>query len=194
MDKKTFEKNEVIFNQGEVQDFMFDIVSGKVGIYVDYDKESENKLTELSAGDLFGEMGMIDNLPRSATAVALEATQVNQIGILDFADYFRENPESVVQVIKQLTGRLRELTVDYMEACATIAQINNLTNIPEVAKAIENADNDEKKKKKSRGLRKCIKKFAAVYKEYDDAMMEFYNNSGYQNMTGIPGSHHYTNY
>ena len=72
MEERTFSKGEVIFKQGTYQSEMYTILQGKVGIYADYETQQEKKLTELTAGEFFGEMGMMECYPRSATAVALD--------------------------------------------------------------------------------------------------------------------------
>ena len=72
---KRFAKGEVIFKEGALESFMYDLIEGKVGIYAHYGEAGEKLLTELNAEDggaTFGEMGLIDVMPRSATAVALE--------------------------------------------------------------------------------------------------------------------------
>ena len=72
----TFAPGEVIFWQGDFSNSMFDIISGKVGIYSGYETEQEKLLAELGKDDTLGEMGMIEVYPRSATAVALEPETV----------------------------------------------------------------------------------------------------------------------
>ena len=79
-------KDEVIFRQGESSRCMYRIQSGRVGIFLDYGGAREKRLTELDAGRYFGEMGLLDDEPRSATAVALTAdTTLQLIRDEDFA-------------------------------------------------------------------------------------------------------------
>ena len=66
----TFKKDEVIFKQGDFAHSMFDIVSGSVGVFVSYGGENETRLTVLKRGEFLGEMGLIENYPRSAAAVS----------------------------------------------------------------------------------------------------------------------------
>lgn len=117
----TFNKNQVIFRQGESSPCMYDVHWGKVGIYADYGTPNEKLLTELLADEFFGEMGMIENCPRSATAVALERnTKVQVITPETFQRYFTERPSKVLQIMQHMSQRLRRLTKDYMEACQTV--------------------------------------------------------------------------
>ena len=64
-------RNEIIFNQGDKSDCMYDIRVGTVGIYANYGTKEEKLLTELTKDQFFGEMGIIEGYPRSATAVAM---------------------------------------------------------------------------------------------------------------------------
>ena len=62
---KFYEEGEVIFNQGEVSDCAFVIEHGKVDIFIE-----DETLDTLINGDLFGEMGVLDQKPRSTSARA----------------------------------------------------------------------------------------------------------------------------
>ena len=66
IDAHQIKAGSVIFREGEAADQLFVIKSGEVRIQI-----GNRTVTELSAGDIFGEMALIDNEPRSATAVAV---------------------------------------------------------------------------------------------------------------------------
>lgn len=122
MSTKAFKKGGVIFQQGDASDCMYDILWGKVGIYVNYGTPEEKLLTTLETEQFFGEMGMIEGLPRSATAVALTSdTKVRVITPESFQTYFQERPAKVLLIMQNMSRRIRELTVDYLEACRTVA-------------------------------------------------------------------------
>jgi CRP-like cAMP-binding protein len=57
----------------------------------------------------FGEMGLIDDLPRSATVVAVEPTVCALLAKWDFANELREDPDIALALLPVLTGRIREL-------------------------------------------------------------------------------------
>lgn len=119
---KTLKKNTVIFREGEVGNTMYDIWWGKVGIYSGYGTSDQKLLATLGEDAFFGEMGMIENLPRSATAVTLEETQVQIIDMENFEEYLKQKPAKVHTILEHTSSRLRELSVDYVEAYATISQ------------------------------------------------------------------------
>ena len=121
MNKAVFNKGEVIFRQGDPGNCMYDVVWGSVGVYAEYGTPNEKKLAELRPGDFFGEMGLLEQSPRSATVVALENdTQVSVIMESDFRDYFEENPAKVFTIMQTLSQKLRRTTQDYLDVCRTV--------------------------------------------------------------------------
>ena len=124
MEQKTFKQNDVIFRQGDAADCMYAVRSGAVGVYLDFGGPGELKLTELQAGQYLGEMGLLDSAPRSATAVALsDDTALDVIAESDFRAVFDENPEQFLNMLQQMSSRLRRVTRDYAEACRTVADV-----------------------------------------------------------------------
>jgi len=65
-----YESGEVIFKEGEYGDWIYFLITGRIGIKKQGELISELKRT----GDLFGEMGIIDNSPRSASIEAIDET------------------------------------------------------------------------------------------------------------------------
>lgn len=116
METKTIQKYDVVFIEGAVDTCMYDIVSGTVGIYTGYSTPDEKLLVVLKKGDTFGEMGMIEGKPRSATAVALEKTELATITMDAFQEYFRDKPEKVNKILHNTSQRIRELTGDFVDA------------------------------------------------------------------------------
>ncbi|MGN0713317.1 MAG: Crp/Fnr family transcriptional regulator [Anaerovoracaceae bacterium] len=118
MEKKTLKKGEVIFQQGKYEEWMFDILQGRVGIFAEYGTENEKKVAEMEAGSFFGEMGMIECYPRSATAVCMEDdTCIQKISQADFGAYFKEHPDRIYTIMQQLGSRIRKTTEDYLQLC-----------------------------------------------------------------------------
>ena len=111
MELKKFKKGEVIFKEGTYENLMYDIRWGRIGIYTNYGTGEERLLKELDADEVFGEMGMIDASPRSATAVALENNvQCAVINKEDFAEYFNTRPAKIFRIMQLMSQRIRELT------------------------------------------------------------------------------------
>ena len=124
MRELTFQRDQVIFREGEVQSTMFEIRRGTVGIFARYGEPDERKLTELGPGQYFGEMGMVEGYPRSASAVALsDDTEVREITAREFGSFIGERPEQVLDILRALSGRVRGLTEDYRELCGVILEL-----------------------------------------------------------------------
>ena len=120
---KVYKKNQVIFRRGDTADCMYDILWGSVGIYTDYGTDEERLLTTLEAGEIFGEMGLVDDAPRSATAVSLvKGTQLEVITADSFDVYLQEKPAKVMRAIQHMSHRVRELTKDYLDACRAVSE------------------------------------------------------------------------
>ena len=123
MRQLTFAKGDIIFRQGDSAAVMYDIVSGKVGIFNDYQGGQEEKIAELDAGQILGEMGMIEVYPRSATAVALsDEVVLSELAEADLESYFKDDPAKVLQLMRQLSARIRETTRKYTEVCGTVSR------------------------------------------------------------------------
>ena len=121
MKKTTFDKNQIVFKQGSIDNTMYSVISGTIGIFADYGTEKQKKIAEFEKDQLFGEIGLIGCLPRTATAVALENdTKLYEIGEADLNQFFKDKPEQLLLLMKQLSHRLRETTQKYMDACKTI--------------------------------------------------------------------------
>ena len=111
----------IICREGEPGDCMYEVESGKVGVYHDYGGPDEKLIAELYSNKVFGEMGLLDHALRSATVVALEDnTTVTTITEEDFHEYFEKNPSKVLDIAKQMCHNLRQTTRDYIEACHTV--------------------------------------------------------------------------
>jgi CRP-like cAMP-binding protein len=120
-----YRKDAVIFRQGDDGDCMYYIQLGSVGIYTDYGTDKEKQLVLLEEDAFFGEMGLIEKLPRSATAVAIEDdTVLRKITEEELEELFETSPALVVRCIEHLSRRLRRLTKDYLEACEMVTKLD----------------------------------------------------------------------
>ena len=149
MNTLVFKKGDVIFRQGDYSEVMYDIAKGKVGVFADYETETVQQLAELKAGDFLGEMGMIEVYPRSATAVALEDdTTLTEIGEDDLNEFFKDKPEKLLGIMKQLSRRIRETNAKYLNVCKV---------------AYENAQTEKNGEEKSESLKAAINSICEEY-------------------------------
>ena len=121
MNHLRFDIGDVILREGTYGETMYEITSGTVGIYAAYGLPKQRMLATLGQGDSFGEMGLVEFWARSATAVAMEdGTCVDEVNLDEFMAYIRTRPEKTLQIMRQLSARIRETDAKYVEACRTI--------------------------------------------------------------------------
>lgn len=148
MTEKQFKQGEVIFREGDTGDTLYQINEGVVAIYARYGESDQQLLVELGKDKFFGEMAVIEAYPRSATAVAKEDVKAVEIGCGQISEYFKSQPDRILDIMKSLGGRLRDLTDDYNDVSSTIKELGLTEG-----------------KDKSDSLIQRMKKFAAVYRK-----------------------------
>jgi len=117
----TYPYGTIIFKQGEVGKCMYIVRNGSVSIYSNYGADNEVKLTTVEPVACFGEMGMISEEPRTATAVAeVNDTKVEIIRPEEVEGIFKSSPEKIDMILKNLSYRLRVITYEYFKACQEI--------------------------------------------------------------------------
>jgi CRP-like cAMP-binding protein len=99
---------ERVFDIGDQGDELFLLVEGRVGISIAQDPTSTDFIAILGPGDCFGEMNMLDDLPRSATAHVLEDATVLVLGKSRLRGIILSYPEISIGMLRSLSLRLRE--------------------------------------------------------------------------------------
>ena len=107
----TFRKNTVLISEGETGESLYIIKSGNVNIYVSDDQGNEIVLSNLGPGSYFGEVSLLDNEPRTASAITLERTEIVAIAKADFMICVEKHPKIALIVIRTMTRHLRRATV-----------------------------------------------------------------------------------
>jgi CRP-like cAMP-binding protein len=102
-----FKKGHVLFHEGEDGEDMYIVQSGKVAIKKRL-AEGEATLAVLEKGDFFGEMAILERLPRSASAEVIEEGDLIVIAGEIFGDMIKANPEIAVRMLRKQSIRLRE--------------------------------------------------------------------------------------
>lgn len=97
-----------IVHAGDPTDSLYVLVNGSIKVMNTNEEGREVILSILGPGEFFGEMGMIDGSPRSATVVSIEACEVITIAKEDFGKVLAENYEIALHIMKSLVQRLRE--------------------------------------------------------------------------------------
>ena len=91
-----------IFREGQHADELFVIKSGEVRVQI-----GNRTITELHADDIFGEMALIDNEPRSATAIAVTDVELVPVSEKQFLFLVSQTPYFALKVMRVLAQRLR---------------------------------------------------------------------------------------
>jgi CRP-like cAMP-binding protein len=102
-----FSKGHVLFHEGDEGDEMFIIQSGRVAIKKKV-HDGEALLATLEKGDFFGEMALLERLPRSASAEMVDDGDLIVISNEIFGDMIKANPEIAVRMLRKYSIRLRE--------------------------------------------------------------------------------------
>ena len=97
--------DRVIARQGEIGTGFFIIASGSVRVVRDGET-----LADLGPGDFFGELSVLDGKPRNAQVVSSEPTSCLALATWDFEAVVREQPSVALAILRELAGRLRDLT------------------------------------------------------------------------------------
>lgn len=100
---------ETVFSEGDVGTEMYVIQSGTVDI-VKKVKDEARILSVLERGDFFGEMSILEDVPRTADAIARTDVELVRINQSTFDEMLRHNGEIAVRMLRKLSRRLRETT------------------------------------------------------------------------------------
>ena len=101
-------KGSVIFFEEDPGDALFIVESGMVKIYRVAEDGREKTLAILRKGDIFGEMALLDEEPRSAICESLEMTTLYALHRKEFLTFLTANPAMAIHIIKVLCARLRQ--------------------------------------------------------------------------------------
>ena len=107
MNTKYFKKGEEIIKEGMLSDCAYIIDTGKVEVSKRLQNGEKQIISLLKENDIFGEMGLIDGFPRSATVVALQDCTISIMTQEAFNSLAQNNPEALMPILKVLAKRLR---------------------------------------------------------------------------------------
>ncbi|MBT3533355.1 MAG: cyclic nucleotide-binding domain-containing protein [Rhodospirillaceae bacterium] len=111
--KRTFEANQVIFDQNELADRAYILRSGSVDIRIGTRGSNPNTLTTIKVGDVFGELALLEKRSHSAAAIATEKSETLEVPRAEFMERLNASDLVMKTVVGHLVRRLRETTTDY---------------------------------------------------------------------------------
>ena len=106
--RKSTPRSTTIMAGGDPTDSLYIVLSGRLKVMMSDSEGKEVILAILGPGEFFGEMGLIDDEPRSATVVTIEPCELLSIAKRDFKKYMAENFQMTEAVMRGLVRRLRE--------------------------------------------------------------------------------------
>jgi len=109
MKKKYFKKGAKIIEEGTLSDCAYIIESGRVQVSKTMSNGEEQVIGIIEENDIFGEMSLIDSLPRSATVLALEDCTISVMTPEIFNSLSKHSPEALMPILKILASRLRKV-------------------------------------------------------------------------------------
>ena len=102
-ERRQFAAGDTIFDEGDLGDEMFGVVTGKVEL-----RRGEHVVLAIGPERTFGEMAIIDNAPRSLTAIAAEPSTIAVINRHTFLFLVHETPTFALEVMRALVDRIRD--------------------------------------------------------------------------------------
>lgn len=123
-----FHAGDVIIRENDIGSSAYIIIDGRV----DVTKEKEGKkiyLGYLTTGDIFGEMSIIDEKPRSASIQASEDTIIREIHRSEFLKLLQDDQEDVIKILSALFNRLRETNIQAVQTRTLTDRSSGLTEL-----------------------------------------------------------------
>lgn len=111
-------KDEVVFSEGEMGDYICFIVSGELSVYKKPQQGKQILIGRLSKGRVIGEMNIIDRFPRSATVIAQTESTLLTLSYERFEQILDEHPRAGISFFRGIT---RTLSLNLRNASGKLA-------------------------------------------------------------------------
>jgi len=126
--RKPYPKDSTVIAAGDPTDALYVVISGRLKVMMSDNEGREVILAILNQGDFFGEMGLIDQAPRSATVITIEPCELLTITRTDFTKCLQKNFDFTMNVMRGLVKRLREAdrkigSLALMDVCGRVARL-----------------------------------------------------------------------
>lgn len=105
---RRFPRGSYVIRAGEETDSLYIILAGRAKVLIPDDDGNEVILSIIGPNEFFGEMGLLDDLPRSASVETLEPCEMLRISKSGFLGCLKDNFDAAMLIIRNLVKRLRE--------------------------------------------------------------------------------------
>jgi signal transduction histidine kinase len=113
--EELFAPGTAVFTEGAPAEKLYVILEGSVEVWKDYAAADRDMLGQHGPGHLFGEMALIDELPRSATVIARESVRALSIGRRDFHSIISGNSSVALSVMRSVSAMVRASNETFVE-------------------------------------------------------------------------------
>jgi CRP-like cAMP-binding protein len=141
--RRNLKKGDVLFRKGDEGTALYIIIKGRMKITVPSKLGDEITLAILSQGDFFGEMALLDSLPRSADATAMEETLLYVLNRSDFLSFLIHNENAVRAILYALSSRLRKTDDFLTEVCFLNISARLARRLLEMSESLIHENNPE---------------------------------------------------
>lgn len=132
LEKKVYQKGELIFSKGSIGSEIYLIESGSVEVFRQVDNKSEDAIVSLKIlyeGNFFGEMALFDERERSASIQALEETVIYMISRKVFFEICHKHQDVLFELFRLMTIRFREFNEQYTTLWNKVTEAKKLNAI-----------------------------------------------------------------
>ena len=126
-----YKKGDFVFQQDEEGDETYIVQSGRVAIRKKIGGKGTT-VTVLEKGDFFGEMSVLERLPRTADAEVIEDSGIIRINSQTFGEMIRSNPEIAVRMLRKYSMRMREYSDQLEKLIALQEDSSGGAEVPEM--------------------------------------------------------------
>lgn len=116
LEMQEYFRGDRVFEINQQGDYLYLLVSGRIGISIEQDPSSREFIATLGPGECFGEMNLLDDLPRSATAQVLEDSTVLALEKTRLKRLIQSYPDISIGMLRSLSLRIRELNSRLLKA------------------------------------------------------------------------------
>ena len=139
--KETLKRGEILFRRGDEGNALYLILQGRIKISLTRQTDAVT-LAILGQGEFFGEMALLDGLPRSANTTAMDDSTLYALKRSDFLSFLVHNEKIVRAVLASLSLRLRRTDDQLAEMCFLNLSVRLVSKLAELAEQ-QGADQDE---------------------------------------------------
>ena len=107
---RKYAKNTVLVTEGDESTHLYIIHKGTASAYLNNEDGRQVNLNYMHDGDYFGELSLLDGKPRSASVITITECEITLVSRASVLELMHQHPEFTMQLVTQLTRRVRELT------------------------------------------------------------------------------------